>query len=507
LLMAVINFVNISIGTSSYRLKEIGLRKVFGSAKMQLIIQYLAESIILILISTVLSMLFYEAVRPLFSGILATKLHPVWQFSGIMFGSLLLLSLVIGLIAGIYPAFVLSSSNIIHAVKGKIDTAKGGMLLRRTLLVVQFTLATFIFISALNISKQVTYFFDKDLGYDKEKLLVITAFPKQWDSAGVKKMEMIRDGLLQVPAVKSASICFEVPDRKPPGSIDLVPGTTGNENITVVPVISVDENYAGTLGMKMKEGSFFKGYANSSHAGEIILNEQAMRAMGWTTALGKTVFSPDGTNSFTVSGVVKDFNFSTMQQDIGPLAFVHVRDTKGYRYLAVKLKSNDMSGAIAAVKTKWNNLSPGSPFDYNFMDDRFAALYQPELQLKKAAGVATFLNLLIVFMGIFGIVAFTLAKRLKEIAVRKVLGADIKNILFLFIKDYALLITIANVIAWPLAFIATNKWLQNYAYRVQQDMIPYFLVSVILFVTSFLFISAQCFRAASRSPVHSLRSE
>ena len=166
-----------------------------------------------------------------------------------------------------------------------------------------------------------------------------------------------------------------------------------------------------------------------------------------------------------------------------------------------------MGKALATLKNKWSELSPGSPFDYNFMDDRFANLYRPELQLKKAASMATALNLLIVFMGIFGIVAFTLARRVKEIAVRKVLGADVKNILFLFFKDYGVLMIIANIIAWPLVYLATDRWLQNYAYRVQQDIYPYLLVTIILFIAAFIFIAAQCYRAATGNPVKSLRAE
>lgn len=507
LLMAVINFINISIGTSSYRLKEIGLRKVFGSAKRQLVFQYLAESLLLVAIALLLSLGLYELARPVFSDILNTPLDAIWQFDFIKVGFLVLLTVAIGLVAGIYPAFVLSSSNILHSIKGKIDTARGGLMLRKTLLVVQFTLATFIFISALNVSRQVSYFFNKELGYDKERVLVITAFPKQWDSLGVKRMETIRNGLMELPEVRSASMTFEIPDRRPPATLDLMPGTAGNSHITVVPMVATDENYATTFGLKIEEGTFFKNYSTSEGtSGEIVLNEATVKAMGWQTALNKTVSIPQGF-TFKVTGVVSDFNFLSLQENIGPLAFIHVRDNLTYRFLTVKLKSADMARAIASVKNKWTELSPGSPFDYSFMDDKFANLYRPELQLKKAASMATVLNLLIVFMGVFGIVAFTLARRIKEIAVRKVLGADVKNILFLFFKDYGLLMIIASIIAWPLVYLATDRWLQYYAYRVHQDIIPYLIVTITLFLTAFIFIAAQCYRAAAGNPVKSLRAE
>lgn len=507
LLMAVINFINISIGTSSYRLKEIALRKVFGSAKRHLVFQYLAESLVLVFLAAVLSLGFYELARPIFSEILNTTLDPIWRFGFMKVGLLTLLAFAVGITAGIYPAFILSSSNIIHSIKGKIDTGRGGMMLRKALLVVQFTLASFIFIAALNVSRQVSYFFNKELGYDKERLLVITAFPKQWDSLGVQRMETIRNGLMELPVVKSASLSFEVPDRRPPATLDLTPGTAGNDHITIVPFVAADENYAATYGLKLKEGSFFKNYSTPQEIiQEIVLNEAAVKAMGWQTALNKTVSIPKVFN-FKVIGVVKDFNFLSLQENIGPLAFLHVRNSKTYRYLTLKINSADMGKALATIKSKWSELTPGAPFDYTFMDDNFTNLYRPELQLKKASNMATALNLLIVFMGIFGIVAFTLARRVKEIAVRKVLGADVKNILFLFFRDYGVLMIIANIIAWPLVYLATDKWLQNYAYRVQQDIYPYLLVTVILFVTAFLFIAAQCYRAAAGNPVKSLRTE
>lgn len=504
LLMAIINFVNINIGTSSYRLKEIGLRKVFGSARRQLIVQHLSESLLLTAVAALLSLVFYELSRNLFEQLLNTQLDPIWQFDAGKIGMLLLLVLAVGSVAGIYPAFILSSSRIIHAVKGKIDTAMGGLLLRKTLLVVQFTLAIAIFICALTVSKQVSYFFNKDIGYNKEQLLVATAFPKQWDSIGVKKMETIRDGLMQVPAVRSASISFEVPDRTPPQVFDLY--GEGADKPVVVPTIAVDENYAATFGLKVTKGNFFTDY-NNSETGGVVLNETAVKAIGLKDPVGKIIHITAQKFPVRVLGVVKDFNYSTFQQSIGPVAFSHVIDSRSYRYLTLKLQAADITAAIGAVKEKWAKLSPDSPFEYTFMDERFALLYKSELQLKQAADVATALNLLIVFMGIFGIVAFTLARRTKEIAVRKVLGAGARNIVLLFVKDYALLILIANLVAWPLAYLVTNRWLENYVYRVQQDVLPYLSVTLIIFLVSAVFIAAQCFRAAVGNPVKNLRTE
>lgn len=508
LLMAIINFVNINIGISSYRLKEIGLRKVFGSARKQLITQFITEALLLTFFAAIISLLLYELLRPTFGNILNTSFEPFWKFSIDKF--LLLFSLVfgIGFISGIYPAFILSASNVLLAVKGKIDSAKGGLALRRTLLVIQFTLAIIVFISALFVSKQISYVFNKDLGYNKDQLMIITAFPKQWDSAGVKKMEYIKSGLEQLSFVKDASISFEVPNRKPPNAIDLLPtGSNINQPIFIAGTVA-DKDYAATFGLRLEAGSFFN-QDDANIPGQIVLNESAAKALGYTSesAIGKQIKWVSANTTLTVCGVVKDYNYSSLQEKIEPVAFTNFEDAQTYRFLTLKLNTSNMANAIKEVKDKWKSLSPNAPFDYTFMDHEFQSLYQSELQLKSATNIAAILNLVIVFMGIFGVVAFTLAKRSKEIAIRKVLGAEVSNIILLFIKDYAWLILIANIIAWPLAYMIIHHWLQGFAYRISQNAMPYLFAGLVVFVLASVFITLQCFKTAVANPVGNLRSE
>lgn len=503
LLMAIINFININIGTSSYRLKEIGLRKVFGGARRQLIFQHLTESLVLTFIAGLLSIGLYELLRPYFNQILNAS---VGSFAGLGYSKwalFLLLILIVGCISGIYPAFVLSSSRLINSVKGKIDTAKGSLTLRKGLLIVQFSLAVIIFICALNVSRQVSYFFNKDIGYNKEQLLVLTAFPKQWDSAGVLKMMAIRDAVETTPGVRSASLSFEVPDRMPPNTIDLL--KDGASQPTVVHAIVADEAFGRTFGLKVKQGSFFSDTQGSHIPNQVVVNETAAKTLG-ITAINQQVRMPSGP-VLTVAGIVNDFNYSSFHESIGSLVFLHIQDSPQYRYLVFKIASEGIEKTIAALKEKWQALSPNAPFEYTFMDERFQSIYQSEIQLKKATHLATALNLVIVFMGVFGLMAFTLARRNKEIAVRKVLGADTRNIIMLFLKEYALLVVAANIIAWPLAWWATNYWLQNYTYRIEQTIIPYLSVFLSLIVITSLFISLQCYKASYASPIKSLRTE
>ncbi|AEW00339.1 hypothetical protein A4D02_23715 [Niastella koreensis] len=503
LLMVIINYVNINIGTSTYRLKEIGLRKTFGSVKKQVVLQFLLEAMILTSIAAIVSLFFYQLLIPVFSKVLNATLKPVWMFGIKEYLQIAGLVLLIGLLAGIYPAFVLSSTNLIQAVKGKIDAAKGGLGLKRVLLLVQFSLAILVFICALNLSKQVRYIFNKDLGYNKEQVLVITAFPKQWDTAGVLKMEAIKQELLQVPQVQHVTLTFDVPEKTPFGRIILYPpGRTDKTKQVNLPITTADEDYAKTFGMHMKAGTFL-----SPANGDIVLNETAVKELGLTSenAVGQKIESPVG--PITIGGVVGDYNFSSMQDKIGPVGFAHPKITKNYRYLAVKLNTTNLAKTLDDVKAHWRKMSPNAPFDYSFMDEKFEAIYRSELQLKTAADVATVLNLIIVLLGILGVVAFTLNKRMKEVAVRKVLGANSISIIMLFLKEYAWLIVIANVIAWPLAYIATEHLLQNFAYRIQQSIVPYLLVLAAVAALAFSLISVHCAKTAVANPVKSLRAE
>lgn len=510
LIMAVINFVNISIGTSSYRLKEIGLRKVLGGKKKQLVFQFLAESLLLTIVAGIISVFCYSLLRPVFNQLLDTSIEPIKNFDSfklVLFAAFILLT---GIIAGLYPAFVLSSSGIAFSVKGKQATVGSGVFLRKSLLIVQFSLTIIVFIGALSVSRQVSHIFHKDLGYNKEQLMVITAFPKQWDSAGVQRMEGIKQQLLQLPAVKSATLAFEIPDRKPPSMLPLLPVDEKSDQPLNIPTINVDEDYAATYEMKMKSGTFFNHDKGSFVPGRIVLNETAAKSLGLDihSAIGREIRFPAGVGSpVTLAGIVSDYNYSNIQEGIEPIAFMHVNDFLSYRYLTVKLQSGDITRAIDDVKRQWKETSPGSPFEYFFMDEKFESLYRSELRLQKASHIATWLNLLIVLLGVFGVVAFTLNRRNKEIAIRKVLGADAVGIIRLFLKEYGVMILIANIIAWPVAYFVVSNWLENYNYRVQQDIFSYVLVGALVFVFAFVMIIAQCFKVAVTNPVQSLRSE
>jgi putative ABC transport system permease protein len=506
LLLAVINFVNIMVGTSSYRIREIGLRKVFGGRRKQLILQYLVESVVLTLFAAFLSVLLYGIFRPVFNDMLNTDLAPVYGFRLTELGALAGLVLIIGLLAGIYPAFILSGSEVISSVKGKLSSVEKGMWLKKSLLVLQFTIATGVLIFSMTLSKQVNYFFNKDLGYDKDQLLVITAFPKQWDSTGVAKMETIRDRMLTSSVVKDASVSFDIPERVSPNQFAVNPEGVRNSQSVTVQAISVDEKYGSTFGLHLLDGTFFRDRTGGFVSGSVVINESAMEAFGWKTGAGKKINFPGG-GSVQVVGVIKDFHLASMHEEIRPLILFHVKDNRAYRYLTVKLRPGNLAASIEQVRVKWKEISPSAPFDFSFMDDKLQSMYKSEVELKKAAGIASGLMLLIVLLGIFGVLTLALTRRLKEIAVRKVLGAEIYHILGLFIKQYSGLLLIANLIAWPLTYYYSNQWLQQYAYRINQPLGMYLMAGIFVAAIAFILIVLQCLKAATANPVTSLRSE
>jgi putative ABC transport system permease protein len=510
LLMTIINFVNIHIGTSVYRLKEIGLRKVFGGERLQLVVQHLVESFLLSCIGIILSITLYELLHPLFGQLLNTKLTPVWQFGLSHWMFLFALLILMSFLSGVYPGIVLSSINIIQAAKGKISSGGGKTYLRRALLVVQFTIAVVTCICALTFSSQVSYFFNKDLGFDKDQVMVVSSVPRQWDSLGVVKMESLKTEMLQSKNVKAATLSFYIPDGNTLTSINIL--REGNDqDVTSMLLMGGDEDYDDVYGLTMVEGVFLKDDNSSSTEGKIVLNESAVKQLGWTSAVGKTIQAQAGQNRYllTVVGVVKDFHYASMQANIQPLVFAHNNEPyiRFYRYYSFKIGTPVMADAIDEMKTKWSNLFPESGFEYTFMDDRFQSLYSTELQLKKAANIATVLMVIIVLLGIVGIVTFTLTNRTKEIAIRKVLGAKTTNIVGLFTKEYVLQIVVSIVLGCPLAFAIADYWLQGYAYRIQQGVLPFLLTAAFLLTTALTLIFVLCFRTAAAAPVKDLRSE
>ena len=508
LLMAIVNFINISIGNSTSRLKEIGLRKVFGGVKKQLVMQFLTESLIVVFIAACFSLIIYQLLQPVFSNFIGRNIPSLFSFLFYFIGILVLFILFIGLSAGFYPAIVLSSVKIAESVKGKLKSVNENIFLKKILVGFQFFIAIVVFTSVIIISRQVSYIMNTDLGFNKEQILNVP-LPRAWTKDGLRQIENVRNELIKTPGVMQASINYTIPDRN--SSIDAGLYRQDQDSSMAIEPFGIisDEKYAETFQIPVLAGKFFSG-VSVQDSSSVVINETLVKELGWKSAgeaVGKTLNNTEDNKSYTICGVVKDFHFEPKQATIKPLAFFSVLQTNVYRFISIKIKPGNTEKTIAGIQKKWSLLMPDEPFDYSFMDETLQMTYKSELQLKKASYMATILSLIIVLLGIISIVSLSISKRNKEIGIRKVLGASVFNIIVLFVKDVLMLIVIAAFVACPVVYFIMRLWLNNYAYRIDIGENPFIIVfATMIFITA-LIICMQTIKTALMNPVKSLRTE
>ena len=508
LIMAIVNFINISIGNAVHRLREIGVRKVMGGTKRQLIFQFLTESVLLAAFSVMVALALYTLTRRYFSDMLGKELPLFTTYPLYCLYIPLALILGIGFLAGIYPAFVLSRQRSVESLKGKLETVKEKVIFRRSLITLQFVTAIMVFVVAVIINRQVNFFFNADLGYSKDKIITVRV-PRDWTPKGVQHMIAVRNEFTALPEVASASFSYEIPDGGNSGYAQLYKAGQDSMQGINVGALTTDEKYLDTYKIPLVAGSFFNAGGGRPDSTGIVLNEAAVKGLGWNNAkeaIGQKVRMQGG-GLLTIGGVVKDFHFGPFQENIRPEFFRHVQTGLIYRFLSFKLSPGNTSASIAALQRKWSALLPDAPFDYNFMDDNLAKLYESEMQMKQASKAATVIALVIVLLGVLSIVTQSLARRTKEVGIRKVLGASVMQIMVLFAKEFSVIMLIANCIAWPLAWIAVNKWLENYVYRIALNFIPFITVSFALIALVAVLIAAKTWRTALANPVNSLRTD
>jgi len=509
LLMAVINFINLSISRSASRMREIGIRKVLGGLKKQLILQFLTESVLLVFFATIAAIIIAVVARPLFNNILGKEIPALNSFPVYFVVFPLLLILIVGITAGLYPALVLSSMKSIDSLKGRLSKIGDKVILRKSLVAIQFGTATIVFIGAIIISKQVNLFFNKELGFNKD-FIVSVQLPRNWTLDGVKKMEALRKQFGVLPQVSAATLSFEVPDGNNSGSVALY--RLGSDSTTAISslAITTDEYYASTFQIPIVAGDFFAKPGAFTDSLRLVINETHAKALGWNNpedAIGKQVRFQSRSSTFTIAGVAKDFHFGSLQQTIQPVTFIHVGVNNIFRVMSFKLKPGNISSSIAALQKQWSVSFPGIPFEFRFMDETLAKLYTTEIQLKKASYTATFLSVMIVLLGVIGLIALSIQKRTKEIGIRKVLGSSVAGIVTLFIKEFVIIILTAGLIACPLAWLIMSNWLNAYAYRIDLTASPFIFSIVMLGLITGLLICLQTIKVALANPSKSLRTE
>ena len=507
LLMAIVNFINMAISSSSARLREIGVRKVMGGIRKQIIFQFLSESTLLVIIATLLAFLAYPLLSPLFANLIGKPVPELFSFPFYFVLTPLAIIIIVGLLAGLYPALVLSSIKSADAVKGKLRTVKESVLLRKSLVGFQFFIAIVVMIAAFIISQQLNHIFGGQLGYNKE-YIVSSQVPRDWSLAGVRKMETNRNEFASLAQISSATLSYEIPNGMNGGNPPVYKMGEDSSKATSMQLLITDHNYLTVYQVPLKAGEFFNDSGNDS--GKIVVNEKAVEVLGWKNAadaIGQQVRIPGDPTIFTIKGVTNDFHFGSMQKTISPMLFFNVQFAPNYRYLSFKIKPGNIAASIEAIQKKWSKLMPGSSFEYQFMDDTLKKLYATEIQLKKAAFTATVLSLVIVLLGVLGLISLSIHKRVKEISVRKVLGASVPNITLLFVKDFMLVVLIAALVACPVAYYIMQGWLNNYASRITITATPFLWPVVALGSVTLGLIALQTLKAAMANPMKNLRSE
>jgi putative ABC transport system permease protein len=506
LLLACINFMNLSTARSASRAKEVGIRKVVGSEKKSLIKQFLTESILTAFISTAFAIGIAWLCLSWFNNLSAKELRisDLLQTSYLVF--LIALPLIVGLLSGLYPAFVLSSFNPIVVLKGKLSGGLRRSPLRNALVVGQFTTSIFLIAATIIVFRQLNYIQTKKLGFSKDQVLIINGT----GALGTNR-DAFKNEVSKFTGVKGATYAGYLP----------VAGSSRNDvsfsseaamsstNSVNMQVWNIDHNYIPLMEMEIIKGrNFSKDFGTDSNA--TIINETAARLLGWSDPVGKKLYTyfQDGFGNTLISreviGVVKNFHFESMKENIGPLCF---RLADNSWATAFKVNTADMTQLLGNIESKWKAMAPGMPFSYQFMDESFDNMYRVEQRTGKLGLTLAIIAILIACLGLFGLATYTAEQRIKEIGVRKVLGATINNIITMLSKDFLILVLIASALAIPLAWWAMSRWLQDFAYRINIGWWIFVAAGVIAFLIALITVSSQAIKAALANPVKSLRTE
>ncbi|WP_304235912.1 ABC transporter permease [Jiulongibacter sediminis] len=503
IVLAIVNFMNLSTAQSLKRAKEVGIRKTLGSNKTGLVSQFLTESGLVSFLSLILALLVAVVFMPLFNeltgkGISIPFLNPLFWLV------ILSVTLFLGMVSGSYPAFFLSRFIPVQVLKGDGKTTGGGGKVRNALVVFQFAVSVFLMVSTLVVYYQLNYIQNKDLGYSKDQLLIVDDV-----YAAGNQVETFKNQVADLPMVASATISsfLPTPSNRSDSGFDL----EGPEDKTIqMQNWRVDHDYVKTLDLEIVAGrDFDRQFSTDSSA--ILVNESALSILGIQPdeAIGKRVTNVAATgierDYFTIVGVVRNFHFESFKDKIGPLA---LNITPGHRNkMTVKLKAGDFSSTISQIKAEWNNVAPGQPFNHYFLDDSFNNTYQTERRLGNIFMTFTVLSLLIACLGLFGLAAFNAQKRTKEIGVRKVMGASVNQIAMKLSTDFLKLVGGAILVALPLSWYAMNQWLNDFTYRIDIAWWIFAVAAIAAVLIALLTVSYQAIKAAIVNPVKSLRSE
>ncbi|MBC8276675.1 MAG: FtsX-like permease family protein [FCB group bacterium] len=502
LVIAAVNYINLSTARSTRRAKEVGMRKVVGSDKSQLVIQFLGESLIITVIALILALFIAYNVLPWMNDLAGTSMtldlpHNA-PFIAFLFGMLI----IVGLCAGIYPALVLSKFKPVTVLKGSFKSGKKGSALRKILVVVQFSLSMALICITVLIQKQMYYVQHKNLGYEREHVLILDML----DRSMSKNIGLMRDELINHSSVASAGAASNVPGRTF-SRTGIRPEGASEDDIWVWSSLGLGYEALTTLGMELAWGRNFNPEMPTDTVDAVIVNETAVNKLGWEEPYSKKLYFGQSDSIGTrIVGVVKDFHFAGLHQNIEPVVIFPLGADPG-GLLAVRINKGQIDDGLGFIENKWNELYPSHPFNYSFLDDEFDNLYRRDINTSKIVNIFAMLAIFVACLGLFGLVSHSTEQRTKEIAVRKILGARMSGIVTLVFREFAILVTAACIIAVPFAWYAMNKWLENFAYKTDISWWIFFSAAMLTILITFLTVGYQSIKAASNDPANSLRYE
>jgi putative ABC transport system permease protein len=508
LLIALINYVNLTTAKVSRRIKEIGIKKSVGATRRSLITQFIIETIITVLVSYIIALGLFGLALPELNRLTEKNLQLQEVFNlNFFIGSLAFLA-GFGILAGVYPAILLSAFKPVDALRSGIKTPGATIrekllspaMIRKVLVMAQFSISIFLVIGTIIIFKQFDYLRSESLGFDQKQVMVID-IPN--DTAVSNKIDVIRNKLLQIPSVKSVSSTNSIPGSNH-GALTMNVSQSGGSEIKIINTYFSDDQFMKTLDIELKEGRFFSREFSTDPQEAFVVNEAAVKFLGWKDPVGKLIESPLGQKGQVV-GVIKDFNYKSLHTAIEPLVFMNQLTSQGF--LLVKLETDDFASVTQQVSDAWKAFDRSHPYEYFFLDEKFQLQYIKEQRL---ANIFTYFASLAIFiscLGLIGLAIFTNELKVKEVGIRKTLGASDAQIFGLLSSNFLMLILLANLIAWPLSYYFISEWLKNFAYKTTLNIFPFLLGSVISFLIAFVTIGYFAWKATRQDVVRALKYE
>jgi len=509
--IACINFMNLSTARASRRSKEVGLRKVVGAKRTELFRQFIGESLCFSFISLFFALLLAQLFLPFFNSIINKQLEINFSNNLYLYIGLLLLTLVVGFSAGSYPGFYLSSFQPVDTLKGKLKKGlTSEVYIKKGLVVFQFALSLVFIIGTLIVVLQMNFVQKRDLGFKKDSIVTVSgsnlySIYKRRDEQTVQRFENLKIDLLRNPDIYNVSLSGGLPGTSPGVSFSVTPEDSKNTQPVSLNLMEVDNDFFEVFGIDIIDGRNFSETIASDVESAFILNESAVRALGWESPVGKEIINErEGING-RVIGVVKDFHNASLHSEIQPSVF-QIKPAY-YSIISARINPDEIKETLSFTEQKWYEYFPFSTFSYSFHEDNIERLYREERRVSRILTFSSFLTIFLACLGLFGLGTFSAEMRIKEVGIRKVLGARVSQIIYLISSDFLKLVLLANIIAWPLAYFLTSKWLQNFSYRITINVWMFLAASALVFVISILTVSYQTVKAAVSNPVETLRYE